>query len=100
MEKQVTNDTGIIDKVRNPFFVEDWRKQNRKLTPHRKLQLESLFGHDEKSIRSIGRNIGRYPAFVGIRWGFAKMKDGKLTATDKWHKREIFDGYGQKKNKY
>ncbi|MCX6238411.1 MAG: hypothetical protein NTY07_12785 [Bacteroidia bacterium] len=68
----MTKEVEIIDVGRNPFFVEDWRKQNYPLTKHRKEQLEKLFGQDVESIKNISRNIGRYPAFVGIRWVLPK----------------------------
>lgn len=96
----MTNDLGIIDKDHNPFFVEDWRKQNFSLTPHRKEQLEKLFELDEASIKNINKNEGAYPAFVGIRWGFAKMNDGKLTAHENWHNKNMLEGYGQRINRH
>lgn len=87
----------IIDVERNPFFHESWRVQNYPLTKHRKEQLEKLFGQDEESIKKIDQNTGAYPAFVGIRWGFAEVTDKKkLRATDKWHNRNFHDEYGQK----
>lgn len=79
MKKHMTNNSGIIDDDRNPFYRESWCKQNYPLTKHRREQLEMLFGLDEVSIKDMNQNEGAYPAFVGIRWGFAKMKDGKLT---------------------
>lgn len=68
----MTNDIGVLDRVKNPFFHESWRVQNYPLTKHRKEQLEKLFGQDEENIKNISRNIGRYPAFVGIRWVLPK----------------------------
>ena len=90
----MTEDKRIIDKKHNPFYCGSWRVQNYSLTKHRMQQLEILFGKDEESIKNIDRNIGAYPAFVGIRWGFAIMSDKKLTKTDIWRKKDTYEGYG------
>jgi len=69
---------GIVDTDKNPFARKDWIKQGYSLTDHRRQQLRALFGKTVQEISQVGRNEGRYPAFVAIRWGFARIKDGKL----------------------
>jgi len=67
----MTKDTGIIDKKRNPFYCESWRVQNYSMNNHRKEKLKKLLEQDEGSIKNMYRNIGAYPVFLVIRWGFA-----------------------------
>jgi len=88
---------GIIDKVRNPFSIPFWVEQGYGLTPGRRLQLQALLGEDEKGIRKEPRNRGAYVAFVAIRWGFAEMSHGILTAKDIWLKNSMYDDYGKRK---
>jgi hypothetical protein len=72
---------GIIDKENNPFVCEEWKKQNHKLTSHRKNQLKALIGYTESEIRTLPNNEGAYVAFVAIRWGYAKMENHVLVST-------------------
>lgn len=79
----------------NPFACPSWEKQNYRMTPHRAEQLECLFGKTTEQIKAIGRNKGKYPAYLGIKHNLAKMERGfwfrwpmrttgeKLTTCDK-----------------
>lgn len=82
------NNDGIIDASRNPFAVKDWIRQRRRFTMHRRKQAEALLGKTVQEINDLkDRNIGRYPAFVAIRWHFAEIMDDKLVPTGKWNER-------------
>lgn len=89
---------GIIDKNRNPFVWKDWAKKKGRLTVGRQDELQSLFKKSVQQVISIGVNKGRYPAFTGIRWGFAELKDGILLPTIKWDDRHLYDGFGNHKS--
>ncbi len=41
-------------------------------------------------IPSIHTSLNSYPAFVSIRWGFAKIENGKLAATGQWKDKEQY----------
>lgn len=86
---------GIIDRDSNPFSSADWKRHNRPLTTHRKTQLAFLFNKDVETIRKIEPNKGCYPAFVGIRWGFATIEGDRLIETEKWKYQFNYDDYGQ-----
>ena len=87
---------GIIDKENNPFVVNDWIKQGFGLTLHRQKQLKKILGKTIDQIRRIKRNEGAYPAFVGIRWGFANIKNDVLEPTSKWDDRGLYSEYGER----
>jgi len=75
---------GVIDTERNPFARPSWIKQDYTLTPDRKGELAPLFGKTVQEIMSGDDNTCRYPAFVGIRWGFAVICIcGRLVPTEK-----------------
>jgi len=96
--KQVTIEKGIIESNLNPFVVISWTKKRFALTTHRQMQLSELFGQDKESIlMTLPRNDGKYVAFVAIRWGFATFLKNKLTPTEKWTNRDIYDGHGELK---
>ncbi|MCK5862506.1 MAG: hypothetical protein KAH38_08475 [Candidatus Hydrogenedentes bacterium] len=78
------NNIEIIDAARNPFGMPCWIKQGYKLTSHRQQQLKKLFGKTQGDIFSSNVNAYRYPAFVGIRWGYAELQGGILVPTNKW----------------
>lgn len=78
---------GIVDESRNPFAKPYWINQNYGFTLKRSEDAERLLGLTVKQIQAEGRNKGSYPAFVGIRWGFAKIENGKLVATAQWNQR-------------
>ena len=88
------DDFGIIDKKLNPFYDAGWCAQNLPLTPHRKEQLKKILGHSIEDIKRIKPNEGKYVAFLAIRWGFAKLIDGKLTETEKLYDEGLYDGRG------
>ena len=88
-------ENGIIDKINNPFALESWIKQGYGLTLRRQDQLKPLFGKTIGEILSINRNEGRYPAFVGIRWGYAIIKNNILEPTEKWFNSELYSEYGE-----
>jgi hypothetical protein len=86
---------GIIDN-NNPFIQDDWIKQGYGFTHHRQNQISGLFGKQIKIIlETKPKNNNSYVAFVAIRWGFAIVKDGKLTPTEKWINRFLYVGHGQ-----
>jgi hypothetical protein len=87
---------GIIDKEKNPFANKDWIKQGFGLTLHRQKQLKLLFGKRIHQISRIKRNEGAYPAFVGIRWGFACIKNDILEPTSNWHHSGLYSEYGER----
>jgi hypothetical protein len=86
---------GIIDYERNPFCIKSWIDQGFRFTDKRKEYLEKLFGLSVEEIKNINRNEGSYPACVGIRWGFAEIKDNRLIKTEKWKNLHLYDEYGE-----
>lgn len=94
-------DKGIIDHNKNPFTRESWIQQGFGFTPKRQEQAEKIFGSSAKKILiTKAENYNRYVAFVSIRWGFAKIVADRLTPTDKWQNRFLYDGHGQLLKKY
>jgi hypothetical protein len=93
----MTEDIGIIDDHHNPFAISSWIEQNLSLTPHRMKQLEELIDAEIEAIKSYP-NEGAYPAFIGIRWGFVKVHNGKLKKTEKWENQQLYDGFGRVTN--
>jgi hypothetical protein len=92
-------DKGIIDSDNNPFAQESWIQQGFRFTPKRQEQIEKLFGRSAENIlMAKPKNDYRYVAFVAVRWSFAKIIKGKLTATEKWKNRHLYDGHGQSQN--
>ncbi len=91
----MTEDIGIIDQELNPFVSDDWIEQKRKLTPYRLKQLKELIDVHVETIKS-NRNEGAYPAFVGIRWGFAEVQNRRLKKTEKMDRIELYDGFGKR----
>jgi hypothetical protein len=81
---------GIVDEARNPFISKYWIDQNYQFTRMRSEDVEKLFGLTVNQIKAEGKNKGSYPAFVSIRWGFAKIENGKLAATAQWKDREQY----------
>jgi 5-methylcytosine-specific restriction protein A len=75
---------GVIDLDQNPFSTKSWIDQSFKLTAKRAAQLKELFGKSIDEIKTVGSNQGRYPAFVGIRWGYAEVREFTLQPTEKW----------------
>jgi len=97
----MTEYDGIVDKSRNPFAIPSWIDQGYGLTTNkgnRAAKLEKLFGKTIDEIKDIKTNDGRYPAFVGIRWGFAEIKNNRLVKTEKWNNRIDYDEYGESLN--
>jgi hypothetical protein len=93
---QKTTDKGIIDSKRNQFIHESWVEQGYGFTPHRQGQIENLLGQKvENILMTQPENDNRYVAFVAIRWGFARIVDKKLTPTEKWNNRQLYDGHGK-----
>jgi hypothetical protein len=85
----------IIDLQNNPFVRNSWISQGYPFTAHRQEQLQSLIGLRIGEIKSnFTSNDGSYPAFIAIRWGFARIVNGRLKPTAKWTKREKYDNYG------
>lgn len=83
------NENGVIGKDENPFSCETWIEKGYELTEGRRKLLPALFGKDERTIRlKYSVNDGTYLAFIAIRWGYAKMDGGILTATEKWLKEQ------------
>lgn len=95
IQSEIPNGDGFINRDSNPFSSADWIMQNRPLTTHRKTQLAFLFNKDIETIRKIEPNKGSYPAFVGIRWGFATIEGDRLSETEKWKYQFNYDDYGQ-----
>jgi hypothetical protein len=76
---------GIVDEERNPFTRTSWVKQGLRLTGGRASELNEILGLSVKEIKSMDDdNVTNYPAFVGIRWGYAEIVNDRLTATKKW----------------
>lgn len=86
---------GCIDSTANPFARQSWIEQGYGLTDKRPTCLAKLFGQSVQAIKQTKPdNENRYPAFVGVRWGFACVQDEVLVATDKWHQRHTYDAWG------
>jgi hypothetical protein len=91
----MTIEKGIITNS-NPFTQDSWIKQGYGFTIHRQKQISELFGKDKSNILGTNpKNENSYVAFVAIRWGFAKIVGDKLTPTEKWHNRFLYDSHGQ-----
>lgn len=89
-------DNGVIDSFKNPFVHQPWIEQGWSFTLHRQQQIEDLFGKSkEYIIETKPANNIKYVAFVAIRWGFALIADGKLTPTEKWYNRHLYNGKGR-----
>jgi len=94
--KHTIIDKGIIDLESNPFAHESWVAQSFGFTTKRQGQIENLFGQSvENILMTQADNENRYVAFVAIRWGFACLLKNKLTYTEKWSNRQLYDGYGR-----
>jgi hypothetical protein len=99
MDRPIMSRDGIVDSARNPFIFPSWISQGNPFTLHRQKQFENagLIGMSVENIQGIGKtNEGRYLAFVAIAWGFAKLVNDRLTATEKWLNRFNYDGYGHR----
>lgn len=92
------NTGGIIDINNNPFALNSWIEQGYDLTLHRQNQLILLFGKRVEDINAMNRNVGKYVAFVAIRWGFGEIVNDRLVPTDKWNHCGNYDGFGLAKN--
>jgi hypothetical protein len=93
--KHSTIDIGIIDLDNNPFTHETWIEQGFGFTTKRQEHIENLFGLSFGNILTTKpENDNRYVAFVSIRWGFAKIENGKLAPTEKWFNRHLYNGHG------
>ena len=91
---------GIIDESRNPFGANrsSWIEQEMGLTEHRKNQLLDLLNLGiDKIMDAEIENENRYVAFVAVRWGFAKIMDGKLRKTEKLERWNDYDERGELK---
>ncbi len=86
---------GITDSERNPFVQESFIGQGYGLTAKRRRDLEPLFGQTREEILKSDENKCRYPAFVGIRWGFAELQNDTLVPTEKWKNRQNYNTYGE-----
>jgi hypothetical protein len=90
----MTIDKGILNS--NPFIQDSWINQGYGFTIHRQEQISKLFGKHKLFILGTNpKNENCYVAFVSIRWGFANIKDNKLTPTEKWFNRYLYDGHGR-----
>lgn len=78
----------------NPFACPSWEKQNYRMTSHRAEQLECLFGKTVEQVKAVGRNKGKYPAYLGLKHNLAKMENGLLVPGSQWGRREEFDRTG------
>lgn len=90
--KKMEKTDGIIDVQNNPFARPSWIEACYPLTSHRQVQLASLFGKEISTFKN--QNTGMYPAFLGIRWGFAAIENGRLIQTEKWIHRFNYDDRG------
>jgi len=79
----LTRYKGVIEEDRNPFTQPSCIEQGYSFTEHRRDQAEALLGKTVQEIRDTGPNEGEYPAFVAIWWGYAEIKDNRLTSTAK-----------------
>jgi len=89
---KMENAEGIVDEFSNPFAKPSWIKARQPLTSHRQIQLIPLLGKEISTFQD--QNEEKYPAFLGIRWGFATIEKGKLIHTEKWINRFNYDGRG------
>lgn len=70
--------------MENPFVRKNWVQQAYGLTNNRPDCLEKLFSLPVEAIKQAKPiNENTYPAFVGIRWGFARIGEGILVMTEK-----------------
>ncbi len=79
----MTKETGVIDPEKSPFARQYWIDQGHSFTEHRKAQLKNgrLIGKTVSYIMKLpNKNTGQYVAFVAVRWGFAKVLEGRLVA--------------------
>lgn len=94
------DEIGIIDEVNNPFGrnKNDWIKKARGFTEHRRTQLMPLLNRNANEVLDHKpENESRYPAFVAVRWGFAKLSsDNKLISKRKLDDYELYNSRGQK----
>jgi hypothetical protein len=91
---------GCIDSSANPFAIPSWVAQGYSLTDKRSAYLAKLFGQTVQAISQSGSpNENKYPAFVGVRWGFAKIDDDVLVPTKKWYQRHAYDERGYKRDR-
>lgn len=88
---------GITDSARNAFAKPGWIQQGYGLTAKRRADLEPLFGQTREEILKGDENLCCYPAFVGIRWGFAELQDATLVPTEKWENRYNYNNFGEPK---
>lgn len=99
MKKNIDED-GIIDEVNNPFGKKknDWKKQACGLTDYRRNQLMPLLNRNADEILEYKpEKESRYPAFVAVRWGFAKLSsDNKVISKKKLDDYESYDRWGRK----
>ena len=73
---------GCINADINPFVRNCWIAQGYGLTDERAHKLAIWLGRNISEILAYRpENDGKYPASVGIRWGFAVVVDGKLMGT-------------------
>ncbi len=86
---------GIIDPECNPFARPAWIKQCFGLTDDRKGELALQFGKTVDEIINGDQNFERYPAFVGVRWGFAEIVGDRLEKTEKWKNRASYSDRGE-----
>ena len=54
-------------------------------------QLERILSKQVQTIQIAKPNENSYPAFVGIRWGFARVEVEVLAPTDQWHQQHCQD---------
>lgn len=88
--------SGIVDLQNNPFVRNSWISQGYPFTSHRKKQFQVLIGLQIEEIKNnFASNEGSYPAFIAIRWGFARIETGRLKSTEKWRYRDKYDDYGK-----
>ncbi|MBP7509187.1 MAG: hypothetical protein KA807_15350 [Prolixibacteraceae bacterium] len=97
--QKMKSSDGIIDKQNNPFATPSWIEQRHPLTTERQVLLTLLFGKELSSIKNPNKE--KYPAFLGIRWGFATIERGRLIQSEKWIHRFNYDdrGYPLKRSK-
>jgi hypothetical protein len=91
---------GITDEIQNPFAKNrsSWIEQDFGLTEHRRAQLLRLLNLSVgEIIDNISENESLYVGFIAVRWGFAKVEEGKLMATEKLVNLGMYDERGQLK---
>lgn len=98
---------GVLDRRRNPFLgnYNSWVcSQEGGLTRGPRgveKRLARIFGKNVQDILAPGDdNDKRYPAFVGVRWGYAEVVGDTLVPTDKWDNRSKYNEYGQPEKRY